>query len=96
MTRRITSRNVKFRHAFWLSGIELPQPAGSYTIDIEEEPSDALAGWRHVSTSLRLYRFGEAEQVGIDPQELREVLMRDGDQDLDPPVAQTGANRAAS
>ncbi|HWY60643.1 MAG TPA: hypothetical protein VNW15_01960 [Rhizomicrobium sp.] len=83
MDRRITTRKVKFRHSFWLSGFEQPQPAGSYTIDTNEEPLYAVssAGWQHVSTTIQLCRYGMSEHVSIDPRELFDVLLRDS---LDP------------
>jgi hypothetical protein len=65
------------------------QPAGTYTIDTEEQALDTLsfAGWRHIATSMRLFRDGATEHVPVDPQELRDAMLRDGDQDIDPPAA---------
>ena len=89
MDRRTTTRKVIFRHSFWLSGLVQPQPAGSYTIDTEEEQLDTLSlvGWRHVSTTIRLFCYGATEHVGIDPAELRAVLLLDGDRRQDAPRA---------
>lgn len=89
MDRHRTTRKVTFRHSFWLSGFEQPQPAGSYTIGTEEEPPDRLSitAWQNVPTTIRLCRYGTSEHVSIDAKELRDVLLRDGDRSLDPPAA---------
>lgn len=95
MERRTSTRTLIFRRPFQLSGFDQPQPPGSYTIDTEEQALDTLsmAGWRHISTSIRLFRDGAIEYHPIDPQELRDILLRDGDQDIDPPAAPSVARR---
>jgi hypothetical protein len=89
MELRTTTRTVIFRRPFQLSGFEQPQPPGAYTIDTKEQALDTLSvtGWQHLSTTMRLFRDGATEHVSIDPQELRDAMLRDGDQDIDPPAA---------
>jgi hypothetical protein len=89
MESRATSKTVTFRRPFTLSGLDGIQPPGSYTILIEEEMLDTLAfvGWRQTGRAIVLRRNGGEEHVAIDPQELREALVHDGDQGTDPPAA---------
>jgi hypothetical protein len=89
MESRTTSKLVTFRRPFTLSGVDSIQPPGSYTVLIEEEMLDTLsfAGWRQAGCVIVLQRNGGEEHVAIDPQELREALVRDGDQGTDPPAS---------
>ena len=89
MEHRNTTKLVTFRKPFLLSGLDGIQPAGTYTIHAEEEMLDMLSfvGWRQTSTTLLLHRGGAVEYVAIDARELREALVRDGDQGTDPPAA---------
>ena len=89
MESRTTSKLVTFRKPFTLSGLDGIQPCGSYTVLIEEEMLDALSfvGWRQTGCVIILHRQGGEDHVAIDPQELREALVRDGDQGTDPPTA---------
>src|ERR1041385_2105595 len=81
-TTRHTSTTVTFRRPFILDGFEQLQPAGSYTLDIEEELLDTLLSpvWRRTSTTMRLRRHGGLEQVPVDPEQLKEALVRDAAQ----------------
>lgn len=89
MESRTTSKLVTFRNPFTLSGVEGIQPPGSYAIRTEEEMLGTLsfAGWRQTSCTILLHRDGGVEYAEIDPQELREALVRDGDQGTDPPAS---------
>jgi hypothetical protein len=93
MERRTTSKLVTFRKPFTLSGLDAIQPPGAYTVLTEEEMLDALSfvGWHQISTTLVLQRNGGVEYAAVDPQELREALVRDGDQGTDPPAAPSQA-----
>jgi hypothetical protein len=93
MESRTTSKLVTFRRPFTLSGVDGIQPPGSYAVLIEEEILDTLsfAGWRQTGCVIVLQRNGGEEHVAIDPQELREALVRDGDQGTDPPASPTVA-----
>jgi len=93
MERRTTSKLITFRKPFTLSGLDAIQPPGAYTVLTEEEMLDALSfvGWHQISTTLVLQRNGGVEYAAVDPQELREALVRDGDQGTDPPAAPSQA-----
>jgi hypothetical protein len=93
MESRTTSKTATFRRPFTLSGLDGIQLPGSYTILIEEEMLDTLAfvGWRQTGCAIVLRRNGGEEHVAIDPQELREALVHDGDQGTDPPAAPSPA-----
>ena len=83
MERRTTTETIIFRHPFRLTGFERDEAPGIYTVEVEQESLDTLTlmGWRHISTTIRVRRYGATECVSIDPAELREV--RDRDQDPD-------------
>jgi len=96
MDSRLTSKMVTFRRPFTLSGLDGIQPPGTYTVQTEEEMLDTLSfvGWRQVGCTIVLHRDGAVEYVAIDPQELREALVSDGDQGTDPPAAPSVGRRA--
>lgn len=79
MASRTTTTTVTFRRPFILDGFEQLQDAGTYTVDTHEEQTGAAA-WRPVSSVMRLPNAGTTEQVAVDPDQLREALMRDGAQ----------------
>ena len=81
---RTTTKTVTFQRPFVLEGFAELLPAGTYTVDTEEEPLDSLlvAGWRRISTTLRVRVDGAVECRAIEPDALHEALMRDGAQDL--------------
>lgn len=82
MASRTSSRQVTFRESFWISGFDSRQPAGTYTIDTEEELIETLSfqAWRRVATTVRLTRCGTTEYLPIDPGELDDALARDAEQ----------------
>ena len=79
---RTTTKTVTFTRPFVLDGFPELLPAGTYTVDTDEEPLDSMlvAGWRRVSTTLRVRVDGAIECLIIDPDALHEALMRDGAQ----------------
>ena len=93
METRITSKSVTFRRPFTLAGLDGMQPPGTYTVRTDEEMLDTVSfiGWRQTATTLVLHRDGGVEYAVIDPQELRDALVRDGDQGTDPPAAPAAA-----
>ncbi len=97
MDSRTTSKLITFRKPFTLSGLVEIQPPGTYTVRTEEEMLDTLsfAGWRQICCTIVLHRDGGVEYAAIDPQELREALVRDGDQGTDPPAAPSVAQRSS-
>ena len=82
-TERTSRRTVTFTRPFSLSGIDGVQPAGSYTVETDEEllPGLSFPAYRRVATLIFLpARPGEANlaQVAvIDPVELEEAHRRD-------------------
>lgn len=85
MTMRTTSRTVTFTHPFVLSGIVEEQPAGTYTVETDEEliGNGSLTAYRRISTLIRLPgRPGSLvleQVVDLDPAELAAALARDGE-----------------
>lgn len=81
---RTTSRKVIFTRPFVLDGIVEEQPAGTYTVETDEEPigTGSITAYRRISTFIRLPgRPGSLvleQVVDIDPAELDAALARDG------------------
>ena len=86
MTVRTTSKTVTFRHPFNLTGTDEVQPAGTYTVETDEEllqPS-SLPAYRRIATLLRLERNTGTvltQIVETDPVELAGALARDAQPD---------------
>lgn len=73
------SRNQRsalaFSRPFVLKGYDHPQPAGTYTVETEEELLEGLsfAAWRRVSTTITLQSASPARLVQalfVEPAEL--------------------------
>ena len=67
MTVRTTSKTVTFRHPFNLTGTDEVQPAGTYTVETDEEllqPSSMMPAYRRIATLMRLVR---TTGTGSDP-----------------------------
>ena len=83
MTMRTSSRTVTFVRPFTLSGIDGPQPPGTYTVETDEEQLDGSSPlvYQRVATMIRLPgRPGSSELVQVvtvDPDELAAALLRD-------------------
>jgi len=79
MTTRMLSQTVVFRRPFVLDGFERVEPAGTYTVDTEEETIDevSFAVWKRCATVMHIVRDGATEYVRIDPEDLRKALVRD-------------------
>jgi hypothetical protein len=93
METRVTIEQVIFRRPFQLSGLRGILPPGTYTIRTDEEMLNTFSfiGWRQAGTTIFLHRDGGVEYPVINRQELREALVRDGDQGTDPPAAPAAA-----
>ena len=82
MTVRTTSKTVTFMHPFRLSGAIEAHPAGTYTVETDEEllqPS-SLPAYRRIATLLRLERNTGTvltQIVETNPVELAGALARD-------------------
>jgi hypothetical protein len=86
MIVRTTSKTVTFMHPFSLSGTVEAYPAGTYTVETDEEllqPSSTPA-YRRIATLLRLERTTGTVQTQIvetNPVELAGALARDAQPD---------------
>jgi hypothetical protein len=87
MTMRTTSKTVTFMHPFNLSGTDEVQPAGTYTVETDEEllePS-SFPAYRRISTLMRLPARStgavRTQIVETNPVELAAVLARDAQPD---------------
>lgn len=83
MLTRTTTRTVTFARPFMLSGVDEVQPAGSYTVETEEELIQTLSfpAYRSTGTWLRLPSHGRSmtstQAVKLTPAELGEALEKD-------------------
>jgi len=71
-----TRKTVIFGLPFTLSALDEQQPAGTYTVDTDEELLEGLSflAYRRVATTIYLpprhSRVGSVQAVSVDPQEL--------------------------
>src|SRR6201998_2333800 len=83
MTVRTTSKTVTFVHPFNLSGMDEEQPAGTYTVETDEEllQTSSLPAYKRISTLMRLPARPRSmvltQIVEVNPLELAVVLARD-------------------
>jgi hypothetical protein len=83
MTVRTSSRTVTFMHPFDLRGVDEVQPAGTYTVETDEELLQTLSlpAYRRISTLMRLPARPTGTMltqiVEINPLELAALLARD-------------------
>jgi hypothetical protein len=76
MTMRTSRKTVTFHRPFLLSGMDAAQPAGSYTVETNEELLEGLSfpAWRRTATVILLRpqagAAGSGEDLDIDPLEL--------------------------
>jgi hypothetical protein len=84
MTTRTTKRTVTFTRSFSLSGFDGEQPAGSYSVETDEELLDGVSfpAYRRLATMMQL----DVKSVGpagilqvavIDPLQLEAALAAD-------------------
>jgi hypothetical protein len=82
MTVRTTSKTVTFMHPFSLSETDELHPAGTYTVETDEEllQASSIPAYRRIATLLRLERTTGAvltQIVETNPVELAGALARD-------------------
>ena len=83
MTVRTSRKSVTFTQPFSLSGIDEVQPAGTYTVETDEEllPGLSFPAYRRVATLIFLRSCGGGpiveEVANIDPLELQAAQERD-------------------
>lgn len=98
MSIRTTSDTIRFSRPFVLTGIAGEQPAGSYTVEMEQEllETASVPVYRRISTLLRLPpRPGStdlARIVDLDPLELAAVLVSDARTENKPAVLPSRAS----
>jgi hypothetical protein len=79
MTMRTSRKTVTFRRPFSLSGLDEMQPAGTYTVETNEELLESLSfpAWRRTATVILLRPqaggVGLGQDLEIDPSELEAV-----------------------
>jgi hypothetical protein len=90
MTMRASRKTVTFRHPFSLTGMGAAQPAGTYTVETNEELLDGLSfpAWRRTATVILLRpqagAAGIGEDLEIDPLELQAA--QDSDAVIQPDI----------
>jgi hypothetical protein len=82
MLTRTHREDMVFRRSFILKGWTEPQPAGTYTVETEEELIEGLSfpAYRRVSTTLMRRATNPADLVQalpVDPQELAKLQVVD-------------------
>lgn len=83
MTVRTSRKSVTFTQPFSLSGIEGVQPAGTYTVETDEEvlPGLSFPAYRRIATLIFLRSRGAGalveQVVNINPLELQAAQERD-------------------
>jgi hypothetical protein len=84
MMNRTVIRQITFGRPFQLAGFDELQPAGTYTVETEEELLQALSftAWRRLYTVIRLPRSAGDPMVErvvtIDPDALDVAIALDG------------------
>lgn len=85
MSLRTRCRTVTFSRPFTLSSLDGVQPAGTYTVETEEERIEGMSfpAYRCLSTVILLPgppgSMIVSQTATIDPDELAEALRRDGE-----------------
>jgi len=83
MTTRTIHTVVRFSSAFLLPGFDVPQPAGEYRVDQDEESIDGLSrlAWRRVAAFIHLpaiaMQVHTQQMVPISPADLNAALEKD-------------------
>jgi hypothetical protein len=83
MTMRTSRKSVTFTQPFSLNGIDKVQPAGTYTVETDEEllPGLSFPAYRRIATLIFLRPRGRGavveEVANIDPLELQAAQERD-------------------
>ena len=93
MPSRTSHSHVTFRRPFRLAGMDTSAPAGRYKVALEEEQLDSLTveAWRQTFVTLQIASAGATEDLNVDPMDLRDALLCDGDGSVDPIAPVPGA-----
>ena len=97
LTTRTWNAVVIFQRPFILDGFGEIQPAGTYSIDTEEEKvtgsPGALEAWRRIDTRIGLRRYGSTEYISVHPNALIAALERDQAQADNSSIENTAKSR---
>jgi hypothetical protein len=83
MATRTSTKTVTFKRSFVLGGLNEVLPAGTYSVETDEEPIEGISfvAYRRILTLIHLpAKSGNprlARTLTIDPNELEEALKRD-------------------
>ena len=84
---RTTRESITFDRPFSVSAVDEVQPAGTYTVAIDEELIEGLSflAYRRVATTIYLplqSGTGSLQAVTVDPQELTAALQKLSNEEL--------------
>jgi hypothetical protein len=83
MNLRTTSKRITFARPFLLGGLDETQPAGTYTVQTDEEPIEGLSflAYRRVATVIFLplprRGTGSFQAIPVTPEALDAALAQD-------------------
>ena len=83
MTSRTTQTVVRFSSPFLLHGFDVPEPAGDYRVDHDEESIEVASrvAWRRVAAFIHLPAIGvqgsSRQMVPISPADIEAALLKD-------------------
>ena len=80
MTVRTKTRDVTFHRPFSLKGVDAALPAGTYSVETDEELLEQLSftAYHRVATSIRVPTGGNSYQIfRVDPEDLDAAEKRD-------------------
>jgi len=84
MTVRTRRAEVTFRFPFSLGGVDNELPAGTYTIETDEELLEQMSfpAYHRIATSIIVPRgTGSYQKFRIDPADLEAAQQRDAEKD---------------
>lgn len=97
MTIRTTKQTVLFKHPFVIGGSDEKLPAGTYTIETDEELIEGISfpAYRRQSVLIHLLpdpdRPGLTQKLRVDNEELDSALIRDQALSTHPAESDTNA-----
>lgn len=76
---RTTKSSVTFRSAFQLKGLDQPEPAGTYEVEVDEEiiEGNERTIYRRIATLLILRSGSTTRTVTVNPGDLESALAMD-------------------
>lgn len=89
MTSRTTTKTISFSRPFSLPGLDETQPAGTYTVQTDEEPIEGLSflAYRRIGTvillPLRHGGTGSFQAIPVTPEALDAAQEQDASESHD-------------